>query len=371
MEGAVVMQRNAQLIDRIAAHAEATDQIDGDLSRDVADLRSEGWLTACLPNSAGGQGWGCEADGTIEAFDALRALGRANLSVARLFEGHMNAIKLVVLYGSEEELEQVAAAIAGEALFGVWGANDRTSPVTCERRGRNGSSGLQLSGAKIFASGLGLVTHAVVTCSLNGKEQLLLVPSEEIERADMSAWTMSGMRATQSGRYDLTGLILFEGSMLGKAGDYAREPYFEGGIWRYCAAHLGGAEHLYEEMRDTLIERERARDPHQQRRIAEAAIAIETARLWLRRAATEIEADNASAQKATLALLAREVTYDACRSVIALSESALGLAAHQEGTPIERIRRDLSVFLCQAVGDAKRARAADALINTRMLVEDL
>ena len=39
---------------------------------------------------------------TGELFDALVALGRANLSAGRIFEGHVNAIKLLHLYGSGE-----------------------------------------------------------------------------------------------------------------------------------------------------------------------------------------------------------------------------------------------------------------------------
>ncbi|MBU0669909.1 MAG: hypothetical protein KKG32_07585 [Alphaproteobacteria bacterium] len=47
------------------------------------------------------------------------------------------------------------------------------------------------------------------------------------------------------------------------------------------------------------------------------------------------------------------------------------MAAHEEGTAIERIRRDLGLFLCQAQPDAKRQRAARALAGSGLRAEDL
>lgn len=116
------------------------------------------------------------------------------------------------------------------------------------------------------------------------------------------------MRATRSGRYDFDNLTFYSEQKLGLAGDYFREPFFEGGIWRHCATHLGAAEALYRAMRMELVGRGRADNPHQQRRLVNAALATETARLWILRAAQAVEADNTEPDTAALSLLAREVT---------------------------------------------------------------
>ena len=71
---------------------------------------------------------------------------------------------------------------------------------------------------------------------------MLLVPTDARERSDATGWRMAGMRSTRSGRYNFSGLTLSADSRIGQKGDYLCEPHFEGGIWRYCAAHLGGAE---------------------------------------------------------------------------------------------------------------------------------
>ena len=349
----------------IAARASTVDRDDGDLAADLDELRDHNWLLSCLPREEGGQGWGTEVDGTVPAFDALRALGRANLSVARLFEGHMNAVKLVDLYARGASRQEAFSAIRNGALFGVWGADDPDDPLTLDPAGDT------LRGAKRFASGLGLVDRSIVTVADEIGPQLLLVPGDDAKRADASGWRMGGMRATRSGRYDFDGVGITSSQKLGAPGDYLREPYFEGGIWRYCAAHLGGAEALYLAMRCELLNRGRADDPHQQRRLVEAAIAIETARLWLLRAARAVEAADAPTDTATLSLLAREVTERSCRTVIETIEQALGMGAHIAGSAVERTRRDLALFLCQAAPDAKRARAAKTLFDPERELEFL
>lgn len=341
----------------ISARAASADREDGDLSADVDDLRRHGWLSACLPFGEGGQGWGTEPRGARAAVRMLRSLGRANLSVARLFEGHMNALKLVSLYAETPLRRETYAAVQDGSLLGVWGADDIGHPLAL------GCDGNSFRGAKRFASGLGLVDRAVVSLATDEGSQLLVVPVGIAERSNSDVWRMDGMQSTCSGRYDFGGLR-FEPSMkLGKVGDYEREPHFEGGIWRYCAAQLGGAELLYARMRASLLARGRDNDPHQQSRLVLVATEIETARMWIERAATAVEAVGARPQTAVLALLARQATEESCRTVLRIVEEALGMEAHIAGSAIERMRRDLSLFVCQAQPDAKRSRAACALFR--------
>ncbi|NVD45311.1 acyl-CoA dehydrogenase [Qipengyuania atrilutea] len=352
-------------IEQIAERARDTDRTDGDLRPDIEVLRRSGWLSACLSHKDGGKGWGSEPEGSLPALDALRVLGRANLSVARLFEGHMNAVKLIALYGDARQRELLAKDVANGALLGVWGADEPGSPVSCEQD----ANGVKLTGAKRFASGMGLVDQAIVTADTEHGPSMFLVPVDDEERADAGVWKMAGMRATRSGRYTLENLTLSSAARIGEEGNYLREPFFEGGIWRYCAAHLGGAEALYREMMTQLTKRDRTDNTEQRQRVVACAIALETSRLWLERCALEIEADGAAPRKVLLALLAREVTENACRETMELVDRALGMAAHEEGGMVERMSRDLSLFLCQAGPDAKRERAGRGLFSMGKLAE--
>lgn len=347
---------------RIAGRADAADRGERDLSADLDELAPAGLLRAPLPRGASGVALGLPGGDAVALSRLLRALGRANLAVARLYEGHVNAAKLVALYGDEGAQRIVWSAVRDDALLGVWGA-DGDPPLGLGADGR-------LTGSKRFASGLGLVRMAVASIASEDGLALALVPTDDGARMDASGWRVAGMRATASGTYDFAGVAPV--AMLGRPGDYVREPHFEGGTWRYCAAHVGGAEALYHAMRRALVRSDRADDPHQRDRIARAAMACETARLWVESAAARIEGEPADPDgAAAYALLAREATERACLEVIDLAERALGMLAHAETTPLDRMRRDLSMFLRQAAPDAKRMRAAAALVAHDALPETL
>src|SRR5271163_3927205 len=85
------MQRNASKLDRESAFPTA----------EIEQLAAKGALAAVVPVRFGGLGMGTESDGAQSLFELLRLIGRGNLAVGRIFEGHVNALALVALYGSE------------------------------------------------------------------------------------------------------------------------------------------------------------------------------------------------------------------------------------------------------------------------------
>lgn len=322
----------------IARRAGAADRGEDDLSADIAALVDSGLLArltrACLPNGD-----------TLAGCDILRALGRANLSVGRLVEGHVNALRLIRLYGQPAQ----QASVSGPVLHGVWGADDDPPARIDSQEGKDA----RLSGGKKFCSGLGLVGRAVVTVQDDeGAVQMLLVDVGDPRRADPQSWQVSGMRATASGRYDLEGL---QGGLLGKPGDFLREPHFEGGVWRYLALHTGGLEALAEAVRQKL---KPDPQPLQAARLFELVSAANTARLWTEAAALAAESPRPAPHAVARVLMARQAVETACQHGIALAERAVGTAAFASGTSIDRIRRDLAFFLRQADLDGKMLRAS-------------
>ena len=67
---------------------------------DVASLREAGLLTAVLPSKCGG----AELTG-VSLSDVLRSIGSGSLPLGRLFEGHVNALELVLRYGNAQQIE--------------------------------------------------------------------------------------------------------------------------------------------------------------------------------------------------------------------------------------------------------------------------
>ncbi|MDO9639904.1 MAG: acyl-CoA dehydrogenase family protein [Pseudotabrizicola sp.] len=343
----------ADALTAVASRAGAADRGEITLAADLACLHDSGLLMQVVCD--------CLPDGNVLAgATMLRRIGRASLSVGRIVEGHVNALRLIQLYGTSVQRQQAMVAARGPAkdhgptVFGVWGA-DGKPPV---RVADMDTATATLSGAKQFCSGIGLVSRAVIPVTTCDGVQLFLADVDEAARGDVSGWTVSGMRATASGRYDLTGV---GAQTLGDPDDYLREPHFEGGIWRYCAVQCGGLEALAEQACQHIIARGQSEDPHQRARFARLVAHAHTARLWVDASCKRVE-QGWQATGVPQVLLAREAVEQACQAGIALTERIMGTAAFNAESDADRIRRDLGFFLRQANLDSKLDKAAEALL---------
>ena len=321
-------------------------------------LAGHGLFLDALPETFGGSGL---ADAGAPAARTLMAIGGADLSAGRIFEGHVNAIKLVFRYGSERQKRRLADEVTAGAVCGVW--NAETPPgLRLDAPPQAGGFGT-LQGAKIYASGLGLVNRPLVTARTPENGVLLLSPRlESTPPHDLSAWTVQGMRATATGTVDLSGLKIGPDEVIGAPGDYYRPPLFKGGAWRFAAVQTGAVLRIAQLMRRELCARGRQNDPHQKARIATAALAAETAELWVMRAAAlaEGQVEDAAAVDAYVNL-ARLAVERSALEVVALAERGLGLAAFTRPNPVERVVRDLSTYLRQPFPDGALEDAAGYL----------
>lgn len=317
-----------------------------DLSGDMRRLAASGILARLCTFQGNPQE-------TREQATLLRRIGRASLSVGRLAEGHMNALKLVSLYGTPEQVRRHTNLARNGAIYGVWGADaDPPVRVMSELDGR-----LRMAGGKRFASGLGTVSHAVVTAKHVDGLRLAIAEVRHPGRADATAWDTSGMRATASGSYDFNGVTA---EALGAADDYLREPHFQGGVWRYAAVQTGGLEVLAEEVRRAVSGMD-APGEAQLHRLARIASLAHRARLIVEDAALRVEASGAGAEAVALSLAAREEVEAACLEGIALADRSLGTRSFVKGQRAELVRRDLGFFLRQADLDGKLRQVGAAL----------
>jgi alkylation response protein AidB-like acyl-CoA dehydrogenase len=315
-------------------------------AEDLQTLRAIGALAAPIPTPLGGLGLGTEPHAALPLMDTLRLLGRGNLSLGRLFEAHVNAMRLICRYGTEAQTRHAAEdALAGH-LFALWVTDSPSTPLAIR-------PGNTLDGGKSPCSGAGHATRALVTAG-DTMHVITLAPGT---RADLSHWDTHGMRASATGAMNLTGLPA--GAPIGAPGDYLRQPDFSAGAWRTSAVTLGGMEALTTALRETLSTRARDTDPHQRARIGRALIALETARLWVRRAALIAEANDGNAEDtANTVNLARLAVEAACLDLIQITQRALGMAAFRRGTLTELLFRDLLVYLRQPAPDETLTEAA-------------
>jgi alkylation response protein AidB-like acyl-CoA dehydrogenase len=353
------LRRTEPLADPVAAarivaaaameHAADLDHEGAFPTADVAALAATGLLTAPVPRAAGGLGLGSEALGSPALLEVLRLLGSGNLSLGRLYEGHVNAWRLIASYASGPQLRTWAEAARAGDLFAVWnsqrGDGVRMTPVP---------GGFRLDGAKILASGTGHLT----------RPRMVVVPLPEPQAgADPDQWRAVGMRASLSGGFDFTGIEVGDADLLGGPGDYERQPDFSAGAWRFAAVQLGGIEAIVDEVRAHLRRTERGGDPHQRARIAAMVTATITARLWLERAVDVVNEPDPDAVLACVNL-ARLAVEEAGLQVMELAQRSVGLQAFLQPNPLERLCRDLATYLRQPNPDGARMAAAAYVLGS-------
>ncbi len=293
------------------------------------------------------------SDWTAEA-RALRQVAARNLSLGRLFEGHVNARLLIMTYAEPELRDSCLGEMNDGCLFGVWGA-DGAEPVSAE--------GDTLRGAKRFASGLGHVDRAIVTAATPEGQQLFVVRADEAARHDPAIWDMSGMRESRSGGFDCSALT---GRRLGPPGVYVQEPHFVGGTWRIAAVTLGGIAALLERAAAALQARGQAEaEPHLLRlspvagRVLAAWPAILKAGEMASGPKGAENPEAAAVRSVAARLLAEEIGQDAIMAV----ERSVGLSMFAEADPVGRMARDLACYMRQAARDAFSVKVGRALLT--------
>lgn len=310
-----------------------------------AALHKAGVMTLSLPTELGGG----DLLGT-EMLQLLRSLGRLSLPVSRLFEGHVNALGLIVHYGTPEQARQAAADAAAGELFGVWNTEEAPGLRL---------SGDVLQGGKTFASGAWFVTRPL--CPAEGKEgrQMLLLRDIAPERFDPDFWHPAGMRASVSYRADLSGLQVTPNLFIGPPGAYYAQPEFSGGALRFLAAQLGGAQAALHSVRLSLRRAGRSGDDVQRLRVAEVVAGLEAAWQVVLEGQRRLEAltgRNGEDLEAVLTYvsLARLLTEEACLKCAEACERAAGARGLLPPSPTERLLRDLRLYLRQPAPDAAR-----------------
>lgn len=340
---------------RCRAHASSVDIAGGFPRREFEWLAESELLLAPLRRDLGGLGLGSEPGNVLPMLRVLKRIGSGSLPVGRLYEGHVNALLLIQEFGTRGQVEAFAADARAGRRFAVWNT-EASAGVAFTPRG----AGLhRVTGAKTFASGAGQVERPIVTGALpDGSRQMCVMSMERAGMAvvDPTSWRPLGMNASASFTIDFTGVEVGADDFLGRPGDYTSEPAFSGGAIRFAAVQLGGAEALFEATRSHLRETGRADDPYQRARLGEMAIAVEAGSLWLVGASASAE-DASAGPDAIVAYanMVRTAIGSICEDVLRWAERSVGARGLLRPHPIERIGRDLTLYLRQPNPDGALA----------------
>lgn len=341
----------ARLVPAMQERAIELDVTEAFPEHDFQLLRELGVLLAPVPTRLGGCGAGTEANGADLLAGLLSALGQGNLAVGRLFEAHVNALHLITAFGAPAQIERAAAGVRDGHLFGLWVTDPFGSVLSLD-------DGV-LRGSKSPCSGAGHVTRALVTVSTADGTRMAMLEVDASVSVEPMRGVLQGMRAAVNGVVRFDGTPLPPDALIGQPGDYLREPHLSCGAWRTTAVTLGGLGALVDATRRQLVRRVHADAPLQQDRFGRMLIAQETARLWTVAAAQRAEsAEGPVADRVAYVNLARIAVEAACLDAMQLAQRALGLAAFIRPNPVERLLRDLAVYLRQPAPDAVLTEAA-------------
>jgi alkylation response protein AidB-like acyl-CoA dehydrogenase len=331
-------------------------------------LAGGGFLTLPLDRELGGFGLGREAGAAGALNELLSIVGWGDLSVARIYEGHINALLLIQQFGDAAQVDRAAGDAQRGLIFGVWNTEGADG-----LRVTTSGNGLRLAGGKTFASGAGSIERPLVTArdDTGGWQLIQLEMERSPSSVDRESWKTFGMRGSHSYVIDLSGARIEPSQLIGQNGDYYRQPWFSGGALRFCAAQLGGAAALLDLARDELVARGRAGDALQRHRIGKMSSALASGFAMLETAGHLADRSwfgggPCTDDESFLAYvgLTRSTVERVCLEIIDTVEQALGTSALMSNHPVARIGADLRLYLRQPAPDAVLLGAAEHVLST-------
>jgi hypothetical protein len=304
-----------------------------------------------------------------EELDLVRRVARADGSVGRIFDGHLNAVERLAVQAPAAVRERELAAVrAGKLRAGVWGGDPRPgegppAAVLADRRGE------LLRGVKTFCSGAGGLDRALVLArSPDGGAPLAVwVQVRESRHVEIdTGWYRShGLRASASHRvcfHDAPVLARFGGP-----GALSVDPWFSRDALRTAASWVGMLDCALQAALAEL--RARPQTGELEGLLAARMLtAHRTAELWLAEGARAMDcralpAVGLAALPAVglaalpaVAVAARAAIAEAAVVLLDCAARACGSHPFATGSALDRARRDLEVFLLQHRLDPLLAR---------------
>ncbi|UYB43739.1 acyl-CoA dehydrogenase [Streptomyces sp. Je 1-4] len=272
---------------------------------------------------------------TRERFRALAALGREDLCVARLAEGHVDAAAILhELDGPPPE--------PGER-WGVWAAHPPGPGLTVTARG----GGWWLNGVKPYCSGVHSCTHALVTADSDQGRRLFAARVGDPAIAPVpGTWQAVGMAGSDSPDATFTEV---PATPVGDAGSYLRRPGFQHGGIGVAACWLGGAQAVAATLVAGAEAGHRPLDAHAAAHLGEVDVLLHAAESVLQRAADEIDEDplDRLGGARMRSLRVRALVEKVCTDVLRHVGQATGAEPLCHDARHARAVADLTVYLRQ------------------------
>ncbi|MFD3579243.1 acyl-CoA dehydrogenase family protein [Streptomyces sp. NPDC058644] len=278
---------------------------------------------------------------TARRFAALTALGRQDLSLARLAEGHLDAAAI---------LNDLAHPLPAEGeRWGVWAARPPGPGTHATPAGQEWT----ISGVKPYCSGARSCTHALVTADADDGYRLFAVALDHPGARPLEGtWPAIGMAGSDSLEMSFTNV---PARAVGGVEGYLARPGFQHGGIGVSACWLGGAHAVAA----PLYERAAAGrlNEHAAAHLGAVDMLLHTAGTVLRRAGDDIDADplDVRQEARVRSLRVRALTEKVCTEVLDRVGRATGAGPLCHDERHARAVADLTVYVRQHHAEANLA----------------
>jgi hypothetical protein len=273
---------------------------------------------------------------TPQRWDALAALGRVDLALARLAEGHADAVAILAEAGRTPD---------PAALYGVWAA--RPGDV-----GADLGAGLLLDGTVRFCSGAHAVDRALVVAGDPAGRRLVDVAvRREGVRPDPTSWRSAAMAAADTLDVRFDAVAVGREDLVGRPGWYVDRPGFAIGGGGVAAVWWGGAAGLLDR---AVTHLPASPDAHQLAHLGELDALLDATGAQLSRAAAGVDADPAADHALRVARV-RCAVERVVREVLERVPRMLGPGPLSTDADLARTLADLGMYVRQHHGERDHA----------------
>lgn len=272
---------------------------------------------------------------TAERWQGLALLAEEDIVAARIAEAHVDAVAILdELGGKPPDPGQ---------LWGVWAAEAPDAMLTAVEAG----GAFTLNGTKVWCSGAGFCTHALVTARLaDGTRGLFAVSAlDPTVKALPTTWWNAGMAGSDTRPVQFTNT---QAVAVGGPGDYLSRPGFWHGAIGVAACWLGGARRVAEPL--YRCAGSQSADAYSLAHLGAVDAALAAGEALLSTAADHIDDDpfDRSDTAQLLARRVRSVVEHAADEAITRTGRALGPGPLcQDGRHAQRVA-DLTIYIRQS-----------------------
>lgn len=348
--------------EKFAPRAAHYDQTATFPAEDFDDLFRAGLHAPVVPKEHGGLGLGPYRGDVFTLWMMTKEIAKADLSLARCWEGHVNSLVLLDGMCSEEQRARWFKGVVehGDKWVAWSGEPQARKPGETTRFGtqvEKVDGGYVVEGNKVFSTSAGGAQWAILLVNTAGPggvrhtsasldTQLLMAcdlsdPTVEI---DGSWWDPIGMRATVSYLVNFRRTFIPDANLIGYPGQYIKEGWQTCFIPHYAATFLGAAEAAYDYAFEYVTTQNKVEDPYVQHHIGQMSVNVETAHLWLRQVARLWETGRYE-QAQIAGSRARHVVEHLAEETVKHCIRACGARSLNRPSALERIYRDLSFYV--------------------------